>query len=41
MTKFPNDAAMAELQDRGVDFIIVHGALFNRTEYRGPRGATR
>jgi hypothetical protein len=32
MTKFPNDAAMAELQQRGVDFIIVHSAFYKPRE---------
>jgi hypothetical protein len=33
MSTFPNDAALAELDRRGVDFVIAHGAFYTRAAY--------
>jgi hypothetical protein len=33
MHTFPDDAAFAELRERRVDFIIVHGAFYPRDAY--------
>jgi hypothetical protein len=34
MTSFPDDDTMAELRDRGVDYVIVHGAFYTPEKYR-------
>ena len=33
MTTFPDDASMAELRRRGVNFVVVHGAFYKPAEY--------
>ena len=32
MESFPDDDTMAELRDRGVDYVIVHGAFYTTDE---------
>ena len=34
MKEFPDDPSLATIRDRGVDYIIVHGALYSPGEYR-------
>ena len=34
MKQFPDDESMATVRDRGIDYVIVHGALYTPGEYR-------